>query len=158
MRWNKRMSSISISLGRYVACQSCSVLCCDACSMQLRHDVWRHVHMFQYQLSVVDHLLIVHNMRANVSMMFDVRTDGKAALAAPMPIGECTWPVDHGMRMRGRCDVVSCDGICCCIAHTSLLWSCSMLVPATSGRSTTDGSAPSRTYDAPAVTCMCTHA
>ena len=35
---------------------------------------------------MVDEVIVMHNVRAKVSMLFDIRTDDKSTLAAPLPI------------------------------------------------------------------------
>ncbi len=40
----------------------------------------------RYEVSVVDNVFVVHNMLAKVALLFDVRTDVNAFLAAPLPI------------------------------------------------------------------------
>jgi hypothetical protein len=52
----------------------------------------RQTHVFDlylrglHALSVVDNVLITHNEAGRVSLLFDVQTDGGAAIAAPLPI------------------------------------------------------------------------
>mmetsp|Transcript_3953 Transcript_3953/g.5841 ORF Transcript_3953/g.5841 Transcript_3953/m.5841 type:complete len:517 (-) Transcript_3953:1097-2647(-) len=40
----------------------------------------------KYKVSVVDNVLIVHNMIAKMAILFDIYTDPKSSLAAPLPI------------------------------------------------------------------------
>jgi hypothetical protein len=40
----------------------------------------------RYEVSVVDEVLVMHNVRAKVSLLFDIRTDSKEALAGPLPV------------------------------------------------------------------------
>eukprot|EP00466_Bigelowiella_natans_P017136 jgi/Bigna1/91710/estExt_fgenesh1_pg.C_1140030 len=40
----------------------------------------------KYEISVIDNVLVVHNMLAKLAILFDVRTDPVASLAAPLPM------------------------------------------------------------------------
>eukprot|EP00469_Lotharella_globosa_P006950 CAMPEP_0167779988 /NCGR_PEP_ID=MMETSP0111_2-20121227/5107_1 /TAXON_ID=91324 /ORGANISM="Lotharella globosa, Strain CCCM811" /LENGTH=700 /DNA_ID=CAMNT_0007670449 /DNA_START=15 /DNA_END=2117 /DNA_ORIENTATION=- len=40
----------------------------------------------KYEVSVIDNVLVVHNMIAKLAVLFDIRTEPHAAIAAPLPI------------------------------------------------------------------------
>uniref|UniRef100_A0A7S0CXT4 Mic1 domain-containing protein n=1 Tax=Amorphochlora amoebiformis TaxID=1561963 RepID=A0A7S0CXT4_9EUKA len=60
--------------------------------LELERDSMVQRHVFElysaskYEVSVVDNVLVVHNMLAKLAILFDVRTDSSSALAAPLPI------------------------------------------------------------------------
>mmetsp|Transcript_14140 Transcript_14140/g.34464 ORF Transcript_14140/g.34464 Transcript_14140/m.34464 type:complete len:963 (-) Transcript_14140:59-2947(-) len=79
-----------------------------------KQDTMTQKYMFElyspsrYEVSVIDNVLVVHNMIAKLALLFDVLTDPAASIAAPLPIAHEQY--EAGAKERGAAEEAEAGG------------------------------------------------